>query len=137
MYGRRMTPVILSLPIADRVRSFAFYTDGVGLDAVGEVADDGVPEPLQFDVNDGLRIMLVPTGGFQWVIGDRRPAAAGTNECVIGVVAETDAEVDRRFADAVAHGATPVASPATQPWGYTATFADPDGHLWMLTAEAP
>ncbi len=28
-----------------------------------------------------------------------------------------------------------VTEPAQQPWGYTGTFADPDGHLWMVTAE--
>jgi hypothetical protein len=30
---------------------------------IGELADDGVPEPLQFTLNDGVRIMLIPTGG--------------------------------------------------------------------------
>lgn len=63
------TPVVVSLPIEDRRTSFAFYRDGLGFDAVGEPAEDGVPEPLQFAVNDGLRLMLIPTGGFGWVIG--------------------------------------------------------------------
>jgi hypothetical protein len=29
-----------------------------------------------------------------------------------------------------------VSAPARQPWGYVGTFADPDGRLWMVTAEA-
>ena len=32
-------------------------------------------------------------------------------------------------------GATLVTAPAQQPWGYAGVFADPDGHLWMVTAE--
>ncbi|MFI5428447.1 VOC family protein [Aeromicrobium sp. UC242_57] len=31
-------------------------------------------------------------------------------------------------------GARIVAEPAQQPWGYTGTFADPDGHLWATLA---
>lgn len=43
-----LSPIIVSLPIADRRTSFTFYGEGLGLDAIGELADDGVPEPLQF-----------------------------------------------------------------------------------------
>lgn len=57
-------PVIVCLPIADRQKSFAFYGDGLGLEAFGEPAEDGVPEPLQFVLNDGVQLMLIPTGGF-------------------------------------------------------------------------
>lgn len=31
-------------------------------------------------------------------------------------------------------GAEVVTAPGPQPWGYTGTFADPDGHLWMVTS---
>ena len=29
-----------------------------------------------------------------------------------------------------------VTEPGRQPWGYAGVFADPDGHLWMVTSEA-
>src|SRR5687767_6188896 len=35
----------ISLATADRRRSLAFYRDGLGLEAFGPLADDGVPEP--------------------------------------------------------------------------------------------
>nr|MDT0667659.1 VOC family protein [Micromonospora sp. DSM 115978] len=60
-------PVVVCLPTADRPTSYAFYRDGLGLEPIGELADDGVPEPLQFAVNDGMRLMLIPTGGFGWI----------------------------------------------------------------------
>ncbi len=130
-----MGPVMISLPIADRQASYRFYGAGLGLRAVGELADDGVPEPLQFEINDGARLMLVPTGGFGWVIGDHEVAPPGRSECVVGVGAETAAAVDEMIERARQAGAKIVTQPAQQPWGYTGTFADPDDHLWMVTAE--
>ena len=83
-------PLLISLPVADRVRAQAFYRDGLGLDAIGEPADDGVPEPLMFVLNPTTRLMLVPTGGFGWVIGHHHVAEVGTSECVLGIAATTD-----------------------------------------------
>lgn len=31
-------------------------------------------------------------------------------------------------------GAQIIMEPADQPWGFTAVFADPDGHVWQLRA---
>jgi uncharacterized glyoxalase superfamily protein PhnB len=61
--------------------------------------------------------------------------AAGQVECLLSLGAATDAEVDSVVARAARAGAEVVSSPARQPWGYVGTFADPDGHLWMVTAE--
>jgi predicted lactoylglutathione lyase len=130
-----MRPVVISLPIADRQASYRFYGEGLGLRAVGEPADDGVPEPLQFVLNDGARLMLVPTGGFGWVIGEHEVALPGRSECVIGTGAESPGSVDAMIERARRAGAKIVNQPAKQPWGYTGTFADPDDHLWMVTAE--
>ncbi|MEU4778705.1 VOC family protein [Micromonospora sp. NPDC023633] len=129
-------PVVVALPIADRPTSYRFFSDGLGLDAVGEPADDGVPEPLQYALNDGLRVMLVPTGGFGWAIGGREVARRGQSECVVNLPAATPAEVDEFVGRARAAGAEVVVEPGPQPWGYTGTFADPDGHLWTVLAEA-
>ncbi|MCD2189356.1 VOC family protein [Actinomycetospora soli] len=127
-----MAPVILALPTDDRVRAHAFYRD-LGFATVGTPAEDGVPEPLQVVVNDGLHLMFVPRGGFGWVTGGRAVAAPGTVECLLGLSAATDAEVDTVFARAEAVGAAVVERPTAPPWGgYSATFADPDGHLWQV-----
>lgn len=122
-------PVVVSLPIADRRASHAFYAEVLQLEAFGAPADDGVPEPLQFALNDGLHLMLVPRGGFGWVIGSRSVAEPGQCECVLSLTGDVDALIAR----ARAAGAEVVAEPAQQPWGYTGTFADPDGHLWMVS----
>jgi predicted lactoylglutathione lyase len=127
-------PIVVSLPIADRRISFRFYAEGLGFEPVGEPAGDGVPEPLQFALNDGVRLMLVPVGGFGWVIGDHEVAARGQSECVLSLGAETDADVDRIIARAHEAGATVVTEPGQQPWGYAGAFTDPDGHLWMVAS---
>ncbi|MER5332203.1 VOC family protein [Micromonospora sp. NPDC002717] len=128
-------PVVVSLPIADRPTSYRFYSEGLGLDAVGEPAEDGIPEPLQFALNDGLRVMLVPAGGFGWVIGRHEVARRGQSECVLSLPAATSAEADQLVERARAAGAEVVVEPGQQPWGYVGAFADPDGHLWMVSAE--
>ncbi|MGI5212232.1 VOC family protein [Plantactinospora sp. CA-290183] len=126
--------VIVCLPTADRGTSFRFYRDGLGLAPIGELADDGVPEPLQFVLNDGLRLMLIPTGGFGWVLGGREVAARDSSECVLSLAAGTETEAEEIVRRACAAGATLVTAPERQPWGYSGAFADPDGHVWMVTA---
>lgn len=128
------TPVIVSLPTTDRQVAFRFYGDGLGFDVPGEPADDGVPEPLTVVLAEGIHLMLVPTDGFGWVIGGNQVAPAGTSECLLGITAGGAIEVDRLVERAIQAGASVVAEPAQQPWGYSGSFADPDGHLWMVTA---
>lgn len=67
----------VSLPIADRQRSYAFYQETLSLKPFGEPAEDGVPEPLQFRLDERTSLMLVPTGGFGWVLGSRDVAPPG------------------------------------------------------------
>ena len=131
-----LAPVTISLPIADRPASFTFFRDGLGFEPIGEPVDDGVPEPLQFALNDGLRVMLIPTGGFGWVAGSHEVAEPGVSECIVVLPAESEGEVDGVMARAKAAGASVVTEAGQQPWGYTGTFADLDGHLWTVLSAA-
>ncbi|MFC6162512.1 VOC family protein [Kribbella jiaozuonensis] len=126
--------MIISLPIEDRPRSYAFYQEALGLTPVGEPDEDGIPEPLQFTLADGVRLMLIPTGGFGWVLGDQPAAPRGQSECILTVSVDTEEAVDALAAQAVKAGATMVTEAVRQPWAYMATFTDPDGHLWMVEA---
>jgi uncharacterized protein len=129
------TPVVVSLPIADRRTSFTFYRDGLGFAALGEPGEDGIPEPLQFALNDGVRVMLIPTGGFDRITGDHQVAPGGTSECVLVLATGTDEGVDEVIQRAQVAGADVITPPGQQPWGYAGAFADPDGHIWMVRSE--
>ncbi len=90
----QFTPATIALPIEDRQRSHRFYGAGLGFATPGEVADDGVPEPLRVEVNDALWLMLIPTGGFGWVTAGSEVATRGTVECQVGVSVANRSDVD-------------------------------------------
>jgi uncharacterized protein len=126
--------VVVSLPIESRVDSCRFYRATLELEPHGDLGPDGIPEPLQFELNHGLRIMLIPRVGFSWVIGDREVTAADQSECQVVLTCSDQREVGKFIERARAAGAEIVCEPAHQPWGYVGVFADPDGHLWMIRA---
>jgi predicted lactoylglutathione lyase len=125
--------MIISLAIEDRPRSYAFYQEALGLTPVGEPDEDGIPEPLQFALAEDVRLMLIPTEGFGWVLGDQPAAPYGQSECILTVTVDSEQAVDAQTAKAIAAGAVQVTAPIRKPWAYLATFTDPDGHLWMVT----
>ena len=128
-----LAPIVVALPTEDRQRSFNFYVEALGLKPIGENAEDGLPEPLQFVLNEGVRLMLIPTVGFGWVTGNRPTAVHGASECLLVLTAADDRRVDDLVERARQAGAEVVLEPTRQPWGYSAAFADPDGHVWQVT----
>ena len=76
--------IVIALPTADRPRAHAF-AQGLGLETPGELADDGVPEPLRVQLNEQTSVMYVPTGGFGWVTADHPTAEPGTSECLLSL----------------------------------------------------
>ena len=122
------------LPTKNRLASHAFYT-ALGFVAVGDLAADGVPEPLQFEISGGLRVMLIPSVGFGWVIGGRKRSPRGVHECLIVIGLATDADVDALMRRAKDAGARIVIKTGSQRWGYVGAFVDPDGHMWQVSRE--
>jgi predicted lactoylglutathione lyase len=127
------------LPTKSRQVSHTFYT-ALGFATVGkELEADGLPEPLQFEISSGLRVMLIPSRGFGWVIGGRKRSPRGAHECLIAIGLATDAAVDALMRRAHDAGATIVSEATNQQWGgrpgrgYAGTFADPDGHMWLVS----
>ncbi|WP_426752836.1 VOC family protein [Myxococcus sp. Y35] len=128
----RSPHVIVSLPTRDLERAFHFYREGLGFRLVAELEGDAMPEPVHFSLNAGVSLMLIPTGGFGWVAGGNRVAEQGVSECILSLSLETEAQIDALIARAREAGADIAAAPGQKPWGYSGTFKDPDGHVWML-----
>ena len=127
----KLARATVCLPTKNRRAAHAFYA-ALGFAAVGELGDDGLPEPLQFELNASLRVMLIPSVGFGWVIGGRKRAPRGTHECQILVALARDNEVDELMRRAKDAGAKIVFAPGSKKWGYAGAFTDPDGHMWQV-----
>jgi uncharacterized protein len=130
--SNEQTAVTIALPIADRQRSYEFYRSGLGFTVPGEPADDGVPEPLRLTLGDNVRVMLIPTEGFGWVLSERNQATPGQSECILTLSLPTSADVEDLITRAATAGAVIIRQPAEQQWGYDGAFADPDGHVWQV-----
>jgi hypothetical protein len=80
--------------------------------------------------------MLIPPAAW---LGDRGPRGhtATHSERVLTLSAATSGEVDDPVDRAKAAGAQMLAMPAAQPPGCAGTFADPEGHVWMVTSTPP
>ncbi|GAB3205848.1 hypothetical protein GCM10027294_06010 [Marinactinospora endophytica] len=115
----------------------AFYRDAFGFEPIGAPAEDGVPEPLQYPIGEQTRLMFVPTGGFGWALGDRGIAPSGTSECLLNTTVVTERDVTDLAVRAGRAGGEVISEPGHRPWGYAVTLADPDGHVWQITAASP
>lgn len=128
--------LIVALPIADRRASLEFYRRFLEREAPGDLAEDGIPEPLQFHLNRGLHLMLVPTGGFSWVIDSAASVAEpGVVSALLTLTLPSVDAVDRAVVRACAAGGGTPRPAQHQEWGYCAIVADPDGHLWQILAQ--
>ena len=127
--------IVIALPTADRSRACAFAL-ALGLETPGDLAEDGVPEPLRVQLNEKAAVMYVPTGGFGWITNGRATAGPGTSECLLSLQVDTIGEVDSLIGKVEASGGHVVLGPEQKSYGYTGTFTDPDGHLWEAIVSA-
>ncbi len=129
--------IVVSLPVADRPTSSRFYRAFLDRQPSGEPQDDGEPEPLQFWLNDDARLMLIPQGGFGWVIGDDHQVTEPGHVEVVLTREAPDEDGVRAWSDTAASaGGRVVVAPGRRPWGYVALVADPDGHLWQVITDS-
>lgn len=117
---------MVTLGVKDLAKSVAFYEKGFGWHRI-----ESPPEVAFFDLN-GSWLGLY---GWDALAEDARvdPAGTGFRGVTLAHNVESEAEVDRVFAMAVAAGATAVKKPEKVFWGgYSSYFADPDQHLWEV-----
>jgi catechol 2,3-dioxygenase-like lactoylglutathione lyase family enzyme len=130
---------VITLAVDDLERAVAFYRDGLGLPTKGIVATEfeATPENAAgaaafFEMKSGLLLALYPRKELAKDAGISNSSPSSV-ECSLGYLAESDADVDRILARAVAAGATATEPPRDRPWGiYSGYFRDPDGHLWEI-----
>lgn len=121
---------LLTLGVSDIDRSRAFYR-ALGWETGVDMDDFAVFRTA------GALLALYPIADLTRDVGDRAPeegSPAGLpRRTTLAINVGSAEEVDQAVAEALAAGAALLAAPEAALWGgYTAIFADPDGHAWEV-----
>lgn len=124
---------VITLGVDDLEKSVAFYRDGLGFPTEGIVGKEFEHGAVAFfDLQPGLKLALWPRASIAHDSGVP-PASPSPTELTIGHNVASRAEVDSVIEAAASGGAVIVKAPHDTFWGgYSAYFADPDGHLWEV-----
>ena len=116
----------IGLFVNDMATMIRFYRDVLGFEI--KESEDAVNVYL---IKDGTLFMLYERKNFEKMISRKYEYVKGLNgHFEIALYVDTFEEVDKRFAEAVSKGATPVLEPETEKWGQrTCYIADPEGNL--------
>jgi uncharacterized protein len=118
---------LVTLGVSDLAKSTTFY-DALGFRRKSRSADG-----VAFFEAGGVILSLWPTAELAKDAEIASTNPSGFRGMSLAWNCTSVAEVDRALACAVAAGATLIRSAQTVFWGgYTAYFADPDGHLWEV-----
>ncbi|MXP40527.1 VOC family protein [Altererythrobacter soli] len=120
---------LITLGVADLDRSLRFYRDGLGLPTENHDPEAGV---VFFRLEGNMLLAIWPR---EELAADAGISPEGSGFCGISLAHNVPSKeaVDAVFAEAIAAGAQPLKQPGDAFWGgYTAYFADPDGHLWEV-----
>ncbi|MDE5729701.1 MAG: VOC family protein [Clostridia bacterium] len=114
------------LLVKDIATMIRFYRDVLGFEI--KESENAVNVYL---IKDGTLFMLYERKNFESMTSRKYEYINGLNgHFEIALYVDTFEEVDKRFAEAVGKGATPVFEPTTEPWGQrTCYIADPEGNL--------
>ena len=116
----------IGLFVKDMATMIRFYRDVLGFEI--KESEDAVNVYL---IKDGTLFMLYERKNFEKMTNRKYEYINGLNgHFEIALYVDTFEEVDKRFAEAVKKGATPVLERETEKWGQrTCYIADPEGNL--------
>jgi predicted lactoylglutathione lyase len=120
---------IITLAVDNLERALKFYRDGLRFPTKGIV--EGFSDHVLFEMENGLSLVLFlrsETAKLANQPEHQRSAA----ESVLSYFAASKEEVEDILARVRSAGGSLPRPPEDQPWGYTAYFQDPDGHLWEI-----
>jgi catechol 2,3-dioxygenase-like lactoylglutathione lyase family enzyme len=116
---------LVTLGVSDVARAVAFY------ERLGWRRSTESPDTVAFF--DLGAVVLAVWSRDELAADARQTAAPGPGAFSLAINLRTREAVDEALATAVAAGATVLRPAEATPWGgYTAYFADPDGHAWEL-----
>lgn len=112
--------------VKDMAKMLTFYRDVLGFEIKEDLDTSNV-----YLVKDGTLFMLYGRKDFEKMINRKLEHTKLYNgHFEIAFYVDTFEEVDQKFEEVVAKGATPILAPETEPWGQrTCYIADPEGNL--------
>jgi uncharacterized protein len=117
---------LVTLGVVDLSRAAAFY------EALGWRASAASTDEVVFFQANGLALAIYDRAALAADAGVP-DEGAGFSGIALAHNARSRAEVDAIFDEAIRAGAEPTSPPQDTAWGgYSAYFADPDGHLWEI-----
>jgi len=119
----------ITLAVSDLNKSVAFYSNGFGFPTKG--IQEGNEEHCMFDLDDNFSIVLYRRQEFLPLTAnpDLAEQSAGF---ILSHIAQSKAQVDDILQSVLTVGATQIGKIQDEPWGYSASIADPDGHQWEI-----
>lgn len=124
MFDRRIT--LVTLGVSDVARATRFY------EKLGWKKSPASQDSVTFIKLNGIVLSLF---GRDALVRDAGLSDSGSGFSGVSLAhnLNSEEEVDKAYEFALSCGATAVKKPAKVFWGgYSAYFADPDGHLWEL-----
>lgn len=121
------TPVSITLPVADLVKSTAFFS-ALGFPLNPPFCGEGASS---FILGESVILMLGSHATFA-SFSPKPICDPASAEVLLGIGCESRAQVDDLIARAAAAGGAVHEKSVDYGFMYHASFADPDGHLWAL-----
>ncbi len=125
-----MNPKInfITLAVADLQKSFDFYKEGLGFPVSGYKEGD---DHVVFEMEDSIGLVLYRREKFLLLTNNPNEQVRSAG-FILSHFTGNQEDVNTLLASALKAGAILVKEAREESWGYTASFSDPDGHLWEI-----
>ena len=120
--------IFVNLPVADLTKSVDFFTQ-LGFAFNGQFTDENATCMV---VSEQAFVMLLARPFFSTFVTKDVADPAATTGAIVGVSAESRAEVDALVDKAVELGGTLTKEPQDEGFMYGRSFYDLDGHAWEV-----
>lgn len=120
--------IFVNLPVKDLNKSVAFFTK-MGYEFNPQYTDENATCMI---ISEHIFAMLLVEDFFKTFTNNAIADATKTTEVIVGLSAESRAQVDELVDKALAAGGTQPKDPQDHGFMYTRSFQDLDGHLWEI-----
>ncbi len=126
-----MTPKInfITIAVTDLAKSVDFYKNAFGFPTKG--IQEGNEEHCLFDLDDKFSLVLYRRKEFLSLTANPNQTIKSAG-FILSHNAQSKEQVEDILQSALKAGATQIGQTQDEPWGYSASIADPDGHQWEI-----